>query len=304
MGKVLTTDEQGDVRARARDSGAEERRSTDGRRANPVLDQLGIRPRSRGLPDLRQAAATCPACLVHGHRRRPVSQRSRSAARRCCLELRRPGPRTAPVGGDAAEPAQAARTRRRALQGQGGSAMTDEHLRPRARPTRCSSASPGSAESAGVAKVEESIRIILGTQYGERVMRPAVRLQPQAASAFAPNNVVDRQPGPLLRDRGAGPWEPRIDVLDVTVDQRQRGAARCCIDDPRTSCGPRRTCTTSSTRSTWSAVMTFQSRRGRIVPPEPRRPDLAGPRRPRCARSSPSTRRSGPTTTRATSASP
>ncbi len=46
--------------------------------------------------------------------------------------------------------------------------------------------------SRGVQKVEESIRIILGTGYGERSMRPTF-------------------------EDGLSQWEPRIDVLDVLV---------------------------------------------------------------------------------------
>ena len=46
----------------------------------------------------------------------------------------------------------------------------------------------GLGQSAGVAKVEESIRVLLGTQYGERVMRPRFGSN-LGTLAFAPNNT-------------------------------------------------------------------------------------------------------------------
>ena len=82
----------------------------------------------------------------------------------------------------------------------------------------------GLGASSGVAKVEESIRIILGTGYGERVMRPTVRLQPQEPG-LRPQQRRHRQPGPLLRDEGLTRWEPRIEVVEVSVRNDNLGAA-------------------------------------------------------------------------------
>ena len=59
----------------------------------------------------------------------------------------------------------------------------------------------GLAESAGVRRVEESMRIILGTQHGERVMRPDLRLQPHEPGLRAQQRR-HREPRPLLRRGG------------------------------------------------------------------------------------------------------
>ncbi|HET7187366.1 MAG TPA: GPW/gp25 family protein, partial [Gemmatimonadaceae bacterium] len=50
-------------------------------------------------------------------------------------------------------------------------------------------AAGGVAESAGVRKIEESIQIILGTQHGERVMRPTFGCNLKSL-VFAPNNIA------------------------------------------------------------------------------------------------------------------
>ncbi|HKI33541.1 MAG TPA: GPW/gp25 family protein [Gemmataceae bacterium] len=74
----------------------------------------------------------------------------------------------------------------------------------------------GIRESAGFAKVEESIRIILGTQYGERVMRPTFGCNLRSL-AFAPNNAATAQLATFYVRDGLKRWEPRIDVQDVVV---------------------------------------------------------------------------------------
>jgi phage baseplate assembly protein W len=74
----------------------------------------------------------------------------------------------------------------------------------------------GVRESYGVAKVEESIRVILGTQYGERVMRPTFGCNLQSL-AFAPNNAATAQLAAFFVRDGLTRWEPRIQVNDVTV---------------------------------------------------------------------------------------
>jgi uncharacterized protein len=74
----------------------------------------------------------------------------------------------------------------------------------------------GLAESAGVAKVEESIRVILGTQYGERVMRPQFGAN-LGSLVFAPNNAATASLAAFYVSDALARWEPRIDVLDVLV---------------------------------------------------------------------------------------
>lgn len=82
----------------------------------------------------------------------------------------------------------------------------------------------GLAQSAGQAKVEQSIRIILGTQHGERVMRPAFGSNLRAL-AFAPNNASTANLARFYVTDALGRWEPRIDVLDVAVTNDNVGAA-------------------------------------------------------------------------------
>ncbi|MCX5328344.1 MULTISPECIES: GPW/gp25 family protein [unclassified Streptomyces] len=75
----------------------------------------------------------------------------------------------------------------------------------------------GLSQSEGVRKVEESIRIILGTQHGQRVMRPSFGCD-LAALAFAPNNATTANLARYYVADGLARWEPRIEVLDVGVD--------------------------------------------------------------------------------------
>lgn len=72
------------------------------------------------------------------------------------------------------------------------------------------------AEASGVDKVEKSIRVVLGTQYGERVMRPLFGCNLKSL-AFAPNNAPTANLARYYVTEGLRRWEPRIDVLDVTV---------------------------------------------------------------------------------------
>jgi phage baseplate assembly protein W len=75
----------------------------------------------------------------------------------------------------------------------------------------------GIRESAGAEKVEESIRIILGTQYGERVMRPRFGCNLRSL-AFAPNNASTANLARYYVEEGLAQSEPRIEVVDVAVD--------------------------------------------------------------------------------------
>src|SRR5258706_14807209 len=93
-------------------------------------------------------------------------------------------------------------------------------------------AAGGVAESAGVAKIEASIRIILGTQYGERVMRPTFGCNLKSL-VFAPNNDATANVARHYVAEGLALWEPRIEVLDVVVNrdvtERQLGLMRISI---------------------------------------------------------------------------
>lgn len=74
----------------------------------------------------------------------------------------------------------------------------------------------GISESAGAAKVEESIRVVLGTQYGERVMRPRFGCNLRSL-AFSPNDSATANLARYYVEEGLAQSEPRIDVVDVTV---------------------------------------------------------------------------------------
>ncbi len=79
----------------------------------------------------------------------------------------------------------------------------------------------GIRENAAAGKIEESIRIILGTQYGERVMRPGFGCNLKSL-VFAPNNEAT---GDLARhyvEEGLRRWEPRIELLNVFVQNDNR----------------------------------------------------------------------------------
>jgi phage baseplate assembly protein W len=82
----------------------------------------------------------------------------------------------------------------------------------------------GIAESAGEEKVEQSIRVILGTQFGERVMRPRFGCNLRSL-VFAPNDVATANLARYYVQEGLAGSEPRIDVLGVDVaNDPQRGA--------------------------------------------------------------------------------
>jgi len=81
----------------------------------------------------------------------------------------------------------------------------------------------GIHESSGVQKIEESIRIILGTQYGERLMRPRFGSNLKSL-VFAPNNEATANLARYYVTEGLRRWEPRIDVLEVLVENDNRNA--------------------------------------------------------------------------------
>jgi phage baseplate assembly protein W len=78
--------------------------------------------------------------------------------------------------------------------------------------------------SSGMAKVEESMRIILGTGYGERVMRPRFGCNLKSL-AFAPNTDATANLARFYVTEGLTRWEPRIDVVDVSVRNDNLGSA-------------------------------------------------------------------------------
>jgi uncharacterized protein len=77
--------------------------------------------------------------------------------------------------------------------------------------------SGGIRESTGVQKIEESIRIILGTQYGERLMRPRFGSNLKSL-VFAPNNAATANLARYYVEEGLRRWEPRIDVIEILVE--------------------------------------------------------------------------------------
>lgn len=72
------------------------------------------------------------------------------------------------------------------------------------------------ALATGQHDIEQSIRIILGTVPGERVMRPEFGCRAWEL-LFAPHNPATE--GLLMNyvEQALGRWEPRIDVLGVAV---------------------------------------------------------------------------------------
>jgi phage baseplate assembly protein W len=86
----------------------------------------------------------------------------------------------------------------------------------------------GVSQSAGVRKVEESMRVILGTRYGDRVMRPQFGCN-LGSLAFAPNNGSTANLARYYVAEGLARWEPRVDVVDVAV-QNDNAGGRLLID--------------------------------------------------------------------------
>ena len=80
----------------------------------------------------------------------------------------------------------------------------------------------GIEEAAGVAKIEQSIRIILGTAHGERAMRPTFGCNLRSL-VFAPDNDATANLARQYVLDGLTRWEPRIEVIDVVVDRELVG---------------------------------------------------------------------------------
>jgi hypothetical protein len=86
----------------------------------------------------------------------------------------------------------------------------------------------GIRESAGAEKIEQSIRIILGTQHGERQMRPTFGCNLRSL-VFAPNNEITANLAKHYVVEGLKRWELRIELLAVEV-QNDLDAARLLIE--------------------------------------------------------------------------
>jgi len=78
------------------------------------------------------------------------------------------------------------------------------------------STSGGFSYSSGEQSVEEAIWVLLGTAQGERQMMPAFGCGIHDL-VFAPNNPATQGNIQHLVKDALTQWEPRIDVLDVTV---------------------------------------------------------------------------------------
>jgi phage baseplate assembly protein W len=74
----------------------------------------------------------------------------------------------------------------------------------------------GVLSSTGTDRVEQSIRVILGTQQGERVMRPDFGCNLRSL-VFAPMNEATLNLARHYVLDGLTQWEPRIDVTDVVI---------------------------------------------------------------------------------------
>lgn len=77
-------------------------------------------------------------------------------------------------------------------------------------------------------KIRQSILMILGTQHGERVMRPTFGANLQRL-VFAPNNIATANLARFYVEEALRAWEPRIAVEDVTV-HNQINEARLDIE--------------------------------------------------------------------------
>jgi phage baseplate assembly protein W len=73
------------------------------------------------------------------------------------------------------------------------------------------------AVSKYVQSVEESIRIILGTARGERIMRPDFGANLNRLS-FSPNNTSTAGLAIFYVQEALTKWEPRIELLDVDAE--------------------------------------------------------------------------------------
>jgi len=80
----------------------------------------------------------------------------------------------------------------------------------------------GISMSRGNQRIRESIAVILGTQYGERLMRPTFGCNLKSL-VFAPNNAATASLARYYIAESLKTWEPRIivDELNVSNDVSQ-----------------------------------------------------------------------------------
>lgn len=81
----------------------------------------------------------------------------------------------------------------------------------------------GIRESASLRKIEESLRIILGTQHGERVMRPTFGAN-LGSLVFAPDNESTASLARHYVGEALQRWEPRIEVTELKVESKNAEA--------------------------------------------------------------------------------
>jgi phage baseplate assembly protein W len=79
----------------------------------------------------------------------------------------------------------------------------------------------GIKESMLAQKVKEAILIILGTQHGERVMRPTFGCNLHSL-AFAGNDAATASLARFYVEDGLTTWEPRIVLNEVRVENDNR----------------------------------------------------------------------------------
>ncbi len=77
--------------------------------------------------------------------------------------------------------------------------------------------------------IEESIRIILSTERGERHMRPMFGCR-IGELVFAPNNATTWGLMQQYVEEALGWWEPRIEVLDVDVSMDAGDSSRLLVN--------------------------------------------------------------------------
>ena len=97
--------------------------------------------------------------------------------------------------------------------------MSAPHDRGVAHPLSFSPAG-GVTAAAAVTKIEQSLRLVLSTQHGERVMRPTFGANLQSL-VFAPNNAATANLARHLVQEGITRAEPRVSVerVDVVPDR-------------------------------------------------------------------------------------
>jgi phage baseplate assembly protein W len=70
-------------------------------------------------------------------------------------------------------------------------------------------------------KIRQSILIILGTQHGERKMRPDFGCNLKSL-LFAPNNTATANLARFYVEKGLKKWEPRIQLEEVVIENDNR----------------------------------------------------------------------------------